>query len=252
MTTEFRSKRSPIKSVLMPRPGRSLREQLILSVFRAVCIWMATASILILTALSDILEKGFPGSSRTFRWGIAGMAVTVSVAVWLLYRHRIDRLQLGIEGETEVAQFLDELRTHGYYVFHSIQCDGFDLDHALIGPAGVFVIETKTVSKRGGKDEVVTYDGEKILVDGRAPDRDPVAQARRNANTLSEILREKTGEPVHVQAIVLYPGWFVKSAARDAEVLVANPKYAVAILRGLRSLQTKPQIERQKEGIIRY
>jgi len=55
--------------------------------------------------------------------------------------------------------------------------DGFNVDHVLIGPAGVFTVETKTHSKPRG-DARVVFDGEAIQVAGMEPDRDPVVQAR--------------------------------------------------------------------------
>jgi hypothetical protein len=55
-------------------------------------------------------------------------------------------LRQGIEGEKAVGQFLERLREQRYQVFHDLVGDGFNVDHVLIGPAGVFTIETKTSS----------------------------------------------------------------------------------------------------------
>jgi len=50
----------------------------------------------------------------------------------------------------------------------------------LIGPAGVFTVETKTRTKPHG-DARVTFRGEALLVAGFEPDRDPIVQARAQA-----------------------------------------------------------------------
>ena len=48
----------------------------------------------------------------------------------------------------------------------------------LVGPAGIFTVETTTRSKPERGDARVIFDGERITVFGREPDRDP---ARRTA-----------------------------------------------------------------------
>ena len=50
---------------------------------------------------------------------------------------------------------LEDLRAQGYAVFHDIPGDGFNVDHALIGPAGIFAIETKTRAKPADLAEIL-------------------------------------------------------------------------------------------------
>jgi hypothetical protein len=68
---------------------------------------------------------------------------------WRIWKARPQLLTLrqGIEGEKVVGQFLERLRENGYQVFHDLIGAGFNVDHVLIGPAGVFTVETKTWSK---------------------------------------------------------------------------------------------------------
>jgi hypothetical protein len=65
--------------------------------------------------------------------------------------------------------------------------DGFNVDHVLIGPSGVFAIDTKTHSKPAMGDPVATYDGESVLIDREKPKRDPVAQAKAEARFLRAV-----------------------------------------------------------------
>jgi hypothetical protein len=102
---------------------------------------------------------------------------------------RLKNLRLGLEGEVAVGQFLDEYcRERGYKVLHDLQGDGFNVDHVLIGPGGIFAIDTKTHSKPTMGDPVITYDGQSVLIDGHAPDRDPIKQAKANARFVAELL----------------------------------------------------------------
>lgn len=85
--------------------------------------------------------------------------------------------RLGAEGEQSVAEALDWLRPDGYQVLHDVVEDGYNIDHLLIGPSGVYVVETKTRCKRPSRRDVrVTFDGSNVLIDGIRPDRDPVRQ----------------------------------------------------------------------------
>lgn len=63
-------------------------------------------------------------------------------------------------------------------MFHDVVGDGFNVDHILIGPAGVFTVETKTHSKPKGNSQIV-FDGETIRIDGFEPDRDPGCRLKR-------------------------------------------------------------------------
>src|SRR5690606_28171996 len=107
-------------------------------------------------------------------------ALLLGVGALDLYRRwpTLRNLRLGIRGEREVGRMLEETRRLGYHVFHDIPGEGFNVDHALIGPGGIFAIETKAVSKRKSRDAKVDYDGKRVLLDGHAPDRDPIAQAQ--------------------------------------------------------------------------
>jgi hypothetical protein len=133
-------------------------------------------------------------------------------------------------GEKIVAEALEELKAYGYRVFHDLEGEGFNVDHVVIGPAGVFAIETKMRTKPGGRQATVEYDGQRVLVAGLEPDRNPVEQARASARHVSQRLREVTGEPIPVRPVVLFPEWWVRERS-GAEVWVLNPKRFVEYLR---------------------
>ena len=101
-------------------------------------------------------------------------------------------MKRGEEGERIVAQYIErDLIPQGYSVFHDIQLekDGktFNIDHLLVGPNGVFAVETKNYSKPSRGEARVTYDGRQLLWNGQ-PRRDEDKQARSIAAAAHEFV----------------------------------------------------------------
>lgn len=145
-------------------------------------------------------------------------------------RDRVRMLRQARDGEKAVGQYLEALRERGHRVFHDVLGKDFNIDHVLIGPNGVFTVETKTISKPAkGKCEI-DYDGVTVSVNGFRPDRDPISQAKAQAGWLQEFIKESTGRSVKVRPVVLYPGWFITQQPRGASVWVLNPKGFPAFL----------------------
>jgi len=115
-----------------------------------------------------------------------------------------------------------KLRPLGCQVFHDILAADFNVDHFVAGPTGLFCIETKTHSKPERGECCVTYDGEKVAVNGFTPDRDPVVQARAEAKWMSDLIEQSTGKRFFVQPVVLYPGWYVETTKQNPDVWVLN------------------------------
>jgi hypothetical protein len=91
----------------------------------------------------------------------------------------------------------------------------------VIGPAGVFVVETKYRTKKSRGDEV-RWDGSRLLIGG-FEDRGPVDQAERNARDIRGELKAD-GLDVPVIPVVVFPGWWVVGPKRG-DSWVTNPKY---------------------------
>ena len=151
----------------------------------------------------------------------------VGFAAWRVWKTRpqAHALKLGIEGEKAVGQFLERLRENGYQVFHDLIGTGFNVDHVVIGPAGVFTVETKTWSKPARGDAKIMFDGEQITTAGRAPERNPVIQARAQAAWLKGLLNESTGRTFAVFPVVVFPGWFIEQSSECLRnIWVLEPK----------------------------
>lgn len=152
---------------------------------------------------------------------------------------RRNAVSLGLECEMAVGQELNQLMLLGCRVYHDFPAEGFNIDHVVIGPAGVFAVETKGRAKpdkgRGTEDVRVVYDGKSLQFPGWTETK-PIAQAKRQAQWLSNWLKSAVGEPIPVLPALALPGWFV--IRKDRDMVVFNPKKPdfLAIPRGERSL----------------
>lgn len=68
---------------------------------------------------------------------------------------------IGAEGERSAARDLEELKASGWHVFHDVtprRDAAWNIDHVLIGPGGVYAIETKNWNK-SDKNAKCLWDG---------------------------------------------------------------------------------------------
>jgi hypothetical protein len=123
---------------------------------------------------------------------------------------------IGALGELEVARRLDSLGP-GWYVLHSVPIGtgASDLDHVVIGPAGVFTINTK--HHRG---QNVWVGAKRILVTGQRTDhvRNAGFVARRASKVLSAAMRSLV-DVTPVVAIVGARRMTVRERPSDVVVL---------------------------------
>ena len=137
----------------------------------------------------------------------------------------IQNHQLGFHAERVVASELEPLRAAGYQVFHDIvddtQFEGgektFNIDHILVGPEGVFIIETKGKSKVTPsptstlKEHELIFDGSELLFPNGVKTKQPITQAKRNADYVEKWLSSSVVGKLPCRAIVAYPGLYVKA-----------------------------------------
>lgn len=231
-----RKPRSPIKGFIRPRAGATLREQLWREYDETNLRLIAALLFTAIAVLFVIVDWFLPQSIYLLCFGLLAGGWGTYVYGSLRRRTKIHNLELALDGECAVAQALDELREHGYQIVHSIRCDGFDIDHAIIGPSGVYAVETKTFSKRGGAEEQVQWDGQSLSVAGRTPDRDPIAQSKAVARELFNIVKDHAGDSIFVQPVVVFPGWYVVNNADKSDVWVENEKQLIG---RIKSAQTR-------------
>jgi len=223
---------SPLKAKPLRNPGQGQDEEL-QRIFddEAFPYFWFPAVLIVLAAVEWLAYiRDFPRQPVVYTIVAAIAAVLGAVRLFQI-RKRVQRLKLGRDGERAVGQFLERLRVDGARIFHDIPGDGFSLDHVVISTHGLFVIETKTWSKRS-PDDRATFDGTRLLVGGRTPSRDPIRQVRAASDWLGRTLEESTGKRLPVRGVVVFPGWFVEPMTADAkrDVWVLEPKALPAFI----------------------
>ncbi|MDD5057847.1 MAG: nuclease-related domain-containing protein [Sideroxydans sp.] len=219
--------RSPLKAAPLRYAGQSLDEEIQRVLEDDVLVYLIMAAFAIAIVIHEWWRWFIKSPPQPIAFTVfAAIVVGYTVRKVVLARRKLKRLRLARDGERAVGQFLEELREKGYRVLHDIVGDDFNIDHLLIGPKGVFTIETKTMSKPARGKPEIEYDGTQILVNGFKPDRDPVVQAKAQAYWIKELLVNLTGKSVAVRPVVVYPGWYINQPTKGGrpDVWVLNPK----------------------------
>lgn len=109
-------------------------------------------------------------------FGAMLLAMAVAWVGWSIYKgaRHVESYFKGARGEERVAGILESL-PDTYHVFNDFVAGGVHVDHVVVGPAGVFAVETKYW--RGA----VTIEDGHILIDGQLPTHSPLAQVLREA-----------------------------------------------------------------------
>jgi hypothetical protein len=176
----------------------------------------------------------------------AGSSVFFGFKLFKLLRSRAN-YRLGFEGERFVGEELSRLIVLGFEIYHDVPFDGFNIDHVLVGPRGVFVVETKTrrkpVDEDGRKEFRVQFDGRSLQWPWGA-DSYGIEQAKNNAKTLANWLSSAVGENVWATPILTLPGWLVERKAPSDGIHVLNPKEIYQVCSSYPEKLTEPPIRR--------
>ena len=220
--------RSPLKDKTLRNPGQSVDAEILKTIDK----FMEDGLVILLFSLILGVEL-IQWLTKTPEWIMAsGVGVFTVIAASIFIprmwrgRKKIQRLRQARDGERAVAECLDLLRDDGHRVFHDIVGPNFNIDHVIIGPKGVFTVETKTLNKYVGKDAQLYFDGERVrLGELELPDN-PVPQGRAQASWLKKLIGESTGKTLSVKPVVVFPGWFVErvSGADQSDTWVLEPK----------------------------
>jgi Nuclease-related domain len=139
---------------------------------------------------------------------VALLAAIFAISRWVL--PLLDRHDRGATGEEQVGGLLDRLAGKGWRVIHDVSLGRGNVDHILIGPGGVFTIETKS---HPGPVQVGRVHGS---VFGQA-------QAQRKA------IERATG--VHVEPLVVFSrAWVDRPLSRRRGVRVVPARMLLGYL----------------------
>ncbi|MEV8317772.1 nuclease-related domain-containing protein [Streptomyces sp. NPDC059900] len=108
---------------------------------------------------------------------------------------------MGLAGERRVGGELQRLSRSGWRVLHSVPLPrDVDIDHLLIGPGGVFSINTK---RHFGKSVWV---GDEMAKVGYGPPQPYARKSKAEAARVQAVLERYAGIPVQVQPVIVFVG----------------------------------------------
>lgn len=170
------------------------------------------------------------------QWGthewlfLVGALAFFAYGLWEYIRHlhARDRAADGLLAERVTGMQLNRLVAQGCLVLHDLPADGFNVDHVVVSPRGVYAVETKSFRKpkraKSERNFSVRFDGKALhfpdFVEVKAVD-----QAERYAQWLEKTLR---GLQINVPVIpaLALPGWMIKQPQeiwRSSRVKVFSP-----------------------------
>lgn len=221
-----KDKRSPLKASPLRNPGQSVQEYIDDQIYDHIIAPFILALFGIVLAGLEWWNYFYPYPPLPILYSIVSVSLIAYAAImfWRAWP-RLRALKQARDGEKVVGQYLDALREQGFRILHDVVGEGFNIDHVIVGPPGVFTIETKTISKLVRGDAKISFDGQSISIAGFQPDRNPVTQAKAQARWLKDLIAQSTGRTVEVWPVVVYPGWYVEHAqGAHREIWVLNPK----------------------------
>ncbi len=222
-------RRSPFTKGFLRQPGESLRKRLDDELLKFQG-YMLVAILFPVLLTGTYFAQNFGTDHKRIQVVLYAAVIAIALAPMLTLSirlaARVKSLQLGLDGETATGQLLNTLMLNGCHVYHDIACQYGNVDHIVVGPGGVFVIETKARSKPvtgdGKADARVVYDGDSIRFPTHVETR-VLDQVRTNASCVSKWLTAATGHKVATRPVVALPGWYVERKGRS-DVLVINPE----------------------------
>ncbi len=142
----------------------------------------------------------------------------------------VERHERGATGEEQVGGLLETLAEEGWSVLHDASFGHGNVDHILIGPAGVFTVETKS---HPGPITVRQIHGATL------------EQARSEQRAIERV----TGEPVE-PLIVYSRAWVDRPLARRKGVRIVPARMLISYLERQVQALDEEEIERARRRVL--
>ncbi|MCX7607713.1 MAG: NERD domain-containing protein [Anaerolineales bacterium] len=139
---------------------------------------------------------------------------------WEKAERRADR---GAVAEEVIGDLLATLNDD-YFVLNDVSSPYGNIDHIVIAKHGVFLLETKA---HGGRVEILS---DRLLVNGKNPEKNFIAQALRNTYWLREEIERITGQKIWITPLIVFTNAFVEINRPIKGVIVTNKKFLISIL----------------------
>jgi len=184
--------------------------------------WTRTLPWRIAVILGIVAGAGLLSSLLAPRLGLVVGGLMATAAGWgLRFRPSPEAIawRRGAAGERRTARLLDPLERHGWAVLHDLALPGrrANIDHLVIGPGGIFVIDSKQYRGRP------QLDGSGRLWDGRYPLAPSLQAVSFEADQAAQVLPDPG---VVVLPVVAVHGaqvpWGGKVVVRGVPVIAAR------------------------------
>lgn len=167
------------------------------------------------TMLGAFASACLAGGAVLVFGGLFLVSLVLLLALMRRGMRRVESYFKGARGEEHVASVLASL-PDVYHVFHDFEAGPHHVDHVLVGPTGVYSVETKNWRGR-----VTVQDGV-LALDGHLPSRSPAAQAAAEASAVRTAL--KSGGAPDVVPVVCFASDTYDGAETAEKVFVMNAK----------------------------
>ena len=206
--------------------GKSTREMA--KKRRQTAVWIGVIGVAFLIVLLILLQN-----SKAFDIGgigILGLLVLIRIVPDIIDKQVGRKLKeekraiRGAQGEEKIGELLEGL-PEDFLVLHDIESPYGNIDHIVIGKnAGIFLLETKA---HGGR---VTVEGGTLMVNGKLPEKDFIAQALRNSYWLRDEINPIVGVKPWITPVLVFTNAFVPPTQPVKGVSIINKKYLLPFL----------------------
>lgn len=181
--------------------------------------WIRWVLLLTIAAVAVITVGSVHGDWLVWALGlVAGVLVCFYVFVRDFPPEFIERHAWGSEAERRTARELESLRSSGYLVRHDIRTKWGNWDHVVVGPGGVFLIDTKSLGGSVGVGEDTVF-----VVRSNDPRDNYSAKVgskiRGQAFQLKEEIQSQTGVSVWIQGIACFWNEFAEGVHEEEKVV---------------------------------
>jgi len=178
--------------------GNYLRNQTLKNFSKAAICFFTFAIIFFLSVTQLLLTLQLDVLTGV---GLLTSLILLIIGYFYLKKYRI--YKGGWEGEKQVAKLLNSKLSDDYYLINELKIGkGGDLDHIVIGPNGIFVIETKNWS---GK--ITCQSDEWQRQDRHKFNNSPSRQVKNNTNKIRRLLEAQSSLRNHgvwIEGIVVF------------------------------------------------
>jgi hypothetical protein len=174
---------------------------------------------------------------RRFGWQdprFLGAEIALLSVIFLISRYvlpLLERHDRGATGEEQVGGLLGGMSGRGWHVIHDVSLGRGNVDHVLIGPGGVFTVETKS---RSGPVQVGRVHGSVL------------AQAQAQRRTIERALG------VHVEPLLVFSrAWVDRPLSRRKGVRVVPARMLLSYLDRQPQRLTVEEVQRAHRRLAR-